>query len=507
MGLQIFANIDATSLGGARVVSSTDLRSKSFKQFAAGDAVVVDIFLTGQNGALDIQAYPTRRLGIGSINAKPTGGTFDIGSQTGLAYNISASDLQTAITAEVAACTITQLAPFTFKCEFNANGDQTIPSIDATALTPSSTVSIQAIVEGTGSVKEQWLIRLFENPIAIVDSNWTNISGNGVRGTLNLGTVGVYDLLDSNTSVNTTIELEITDANGDIQTIFQAPLTLTGEVIGQGVTGVASFGSYATAAQLAAGFTRSTYVFVSDADGSDSEGQRGRADKPYKTTSAGFTASQAGDVVVIRDGDFSSSSNTPVNNTYIRVEPKAIGPTLFGFGNSFSCEGKFTKISDFASATLKGFNATFDYVSVGSGGDCFFDNCDFIGDSTTNASLSISGGGTTHLRNCRVTATVAGLDCLRTQSNTDIILANDTEFISEDGGNGIQILGTALPSVQLKDCAIKTVVTGTYTAPKAIKQTSATSTIYVLGSLSSTHDTDGVVLDGGIHTVNSNFDL
>jgi hypothetical protein len=359
MGLQIFANIDATSLGGARVVSSTDLRSKSFKQFAAGDAVVVDIFLTGQNGALDIQAYPTRRLGIGSINAKPTGGTFDIGSQTGLAYNISASDLQTAITAEVAACTITQLAPFTFKCEFNANGDQTIPSIDATALTPSSTVSIQAIVEGTGSVKEQWLIRLFENPIAIVDSNWTNISGNGVRGTLNLGTVGVYDLLDSNTSVNTTIELEITDANGDIQTIFQAPLTLTGEVIGQGVTGVASFGSYATAAQLAAGFTRSTYVFVSDADGSDSGGQRGRADKPYKTTAAGFTASQSGDVVVIRDGDFSSSSNTPVNNTYIRVEPKAIGPTLFGFGNSFSCEGKFTKISDFSSATLKGIQCNF----------------------------------------------------------------------------------------------------------------------------------------------------
>jgi hypothetical protein len=64
-----------------------------------------------------------------------------------------------------------------------------------------------------------------------------------------------------------------------------------------------------------------------------------------------------------------------------------------------------------------------------------------------------------------VTATVAGLDCLRTQTSTDVILANDTEFISEDGGNGIQVIGTALPNVQLKDCAIKTVVTGTYTAP------------------------------------------
>ena len=510
MGLSIFANIDATSLGGARVVSATDLRSKSFKQFAAGDNVVVDLFLTSQNGLLDIQSYPTVRLGIGSLNARPTGGTWDLGSETGLDYDISASALQTAITSEVAACVVTSLSTsgYVFKCKFNANGARTIPSVDATGLTPSSTVSIQEIVAGDGSTREEWLIRIFQNPIALVDSSWTNISGNGIRGALNLGTIGVYDLLDDNTSVTTTIELEITDADGDIQTIFQAPLTITGEVIGQGVTGVASFGSYATAAQLAAGFTRRNYLFVSQA-GSDITGTRNREDLPFLSPQAAGNASQAGDVIVLRDGDFSLQFLTPLAGRYVLAMPNVIGPQLIG-SYAFDFEGEFSAIYDVTAATINGYNAKLQYASVGAGGDVSLYNSritdEFAG--ATHA-LILSGGGRCYLQNCKVRATKAGRPGVLLQDAADKLFIVDSEIIAEDGGDGIKYVNTSIGEVQLKDVAIKTVVTGTYTTPKSINcsSTLTTATVQVMGSVSTTHDTQRINFDGGIHMLNSNYDI
>ena len=307
MGLQIYANIDATSLATGRVQNANDLRSKSFKQLAAGDSTVVDLFLTGQNGLQDIQTYPTVRLGIGSINARPTGGTWDLGAQTGLAFDISAAALDTAITAEVAACTVTQITDFVYKVVFTANGDQTIPTVDATGLTPSSTVSINTLVAGDGSTPEQWIIRIFKNPIALIDSNFTNIAGSGIRGALNLGTEGIYELLGTSTSASTTIELELTDASGDIQTIFQAPLTITGEVIGQGVTGVAAFNSYATTAEIVAGFEKDNTIFVAK-NGSDATGTVGRFDLPFLTGNAAEDAASSGDTIIVFPGDYSGES-------------------------------------------------------------------------------------------------------------------------------------------------------------------------------------------------------
>ena len=178
MGIQIYGNLDAGSLASGKAQSVNNLSATGIRNLVAGDSIDVEVFLTSQTGLVNIQNF-TCRLAIGDINAEPTGGTWDLGSTTGLAYNLSASDLQTAITSEASANTTTELAPFTFKTVFSANGAQTIPTIDATGLTPSSSVSIEKLVVGDGSTKEQWLTRIFRNPLTLQDT-FTNFTKTGI---------------------------------------------------------------------------------------------------------------------------------------------------------------------------------------------------------------------------------------------------------------------------------------------------------------------------------------
>ena len=139
MGLQIYGNIDAGSLLNGKVQSANNLVSSGIKNLVAGDGLELELFLTSQSGLVNIQDYSVR-IGIGDLNARPTGGTFDLGSQTGLAHNIDASTLQTKITAATSgtpANTTTQLSPFVFKTVFTANGSQTIPTICLLYTSPS----------------------------------------------------------------------------------------------------------------------------------------------------------------------------------------------------------------------------------------------------------------------------------------------------------------------------------------------------------------------------------
>ena len=264
MAIDLFVNIDASSLDQARANSHRSLRSIGFKELVAGDTEVFDVYLVGNNtrysnAYYNIQDYSVR-MGLGTLNGKPTGGTWSLGAQTALAHDIDAAGLQTAFTAEVAACTVTKFADFVYKVTFDSVGAQTIPSVDATNLSPDSTVNIAEMVAGDGSTKAEWLIRFYANPIAY-NSTWTPIDQDlwnsssvmkGYRGTLNLGTSGVYDLMGNASSVVTTIEIEITDGSGYIQTVLQMPIKITGEVLGQGATGTVEFDSYLTAADIGA---------------------------------------------------------------------------------------------------------------------------------------------------------------------------------------------------------------------------------------------------------------
>lgn len=246
MGLQIFGNLDRNTLPAGLVFSGVNLNQKPSPNFVAGDNISVDIFLTSNDGIQDIQAYTAQRLAIGPVNAKPTGGTYKVDyggtSNVTLNFDASAQDFADAINTNAPSVpspvTGTQIAPFTYIIDFGTVGTCSLPTVDSSGLTPSSAVSVQKLVTGDSSTKEQWLVRLFQNPIAFINSDWTNFtdaSGNkGIRGSLNLATEGVYDSLDSNESFQSTLELELTDSSGNLQTIFQAPITILADVIGLG---------------------------------------------------------------------------------------------------------------------------------------------------------------------------------------------------------------------------------------------------------------------------------
>lgn len=251
MGLQIYANLDAVDLQFGRVQSTTDLRPKEFKQFPVADSTTIDLYLTGQDGLLNIQDYLEVQLGVGEIGARPSAGTWKmlVGAETPIAFDASATALESVISSDINPCAVSLLAPYVYKVKFDSVGLQTLPSVDATDLTPNSSANISTFVIGDATTREEWLIRVFQNPLALTNS-WTNTSDGGLRGNLSLGTAGIYELLGSNSSVESTLELELKDVYGNITTVFQVPIRITNEVIGQGATGVAAFGSYATTVEL-----------------------------------------------------------------------------------------------------------------------------------------------------------------------------------------------------------------------------------------------------------------
>lgn len=514
MGLSIYANIDAVSLGTARVQSASDLRPRNFKQLSAGDQTVVDVFLTGQDGLQNIQDYPTRRLGIGALNARPTGGTWDLGAQTGLAYNISDTALDTAITAEVAACTVTELASFVYKVVFDANGAQSIPAVDATGLAPSSTVNIQRLVTGDASTREQWLIRIFQNPIALIDSSWTNISGNGIRGALNLGTEGIYSLLGDSTSVTTNIELELTDTNGDIQTIFQVPITITSEVIGPGVSGVAAFDSYATGAQLVDAATRSNYIIVSAASGSDSDGLREREDRPFATPSAAFAVATANDVIVVRDGNFSNDELTLPDSVTVAINPSAVGPICSTTATRQSILiGAFSGLVHEGTGTITLGAVDMNFVDIkGASGNVSITNSKISArDIETRNAVQITGGCSVKIDNCRITSEDAGEAAIEVSTFTGSVLLSDCEVKSSTAtgtfaADALKIVSTLTGSIQIKNCTFIGTSTGTYLA-EAIRADTA-CTVQIQGSLNSNVDVSSTVtLSGGMLQTDSNFNI
>lgn len=329
MGQSVYINFDTENLRSARCRGVADLRPQKFTQFVVGDSVDLDLYLTGTEGALNIQDYSEIRLGIGNLDGRPESGSYEVdGSQT-LAYNHTASDLQTAVASITAANNTTQLANFVFKVQFNSAGAQTIPTIDQTLLQPRSTVAVTRLVTGDATTKEVWLWRLFRQPLAFTNT-FTNITDtNGVRGTLSLATAGLYELIAESDSVKTFFEVELTSSEGNVRTVLQAQITLNGEVIGHSFSGTVPSGGAMPAEATAflqsfpdpeivgdlsvGGFDLSTgaadgYVLTSDANGSaswqiaSSASDKGFFDTPSDLSSA-YPTGQDGWYAIVASTD------------------------------------------------------------------------------------------------------------------------------------------------------------------------------------------------------------
>jgi len=241
MGQSVYINFDTENLRSARCRGITDLRNQKFTQFVVGDSIELDLYLTGSDGALNIQDYSEIRLGMGNLDARPESGSYVVGGTETLAYDHSAADLQTAVAAISSSNMTTELTGFVFKVQFDADGAQTLPTIDNTLLQPRSTVSVTRLVTGDATTKEVWLWRLFRDPLAFTNT-FTNIADNGVRATLSLATAGLYELIEQSDSVKTFFEVELTSTDGNVRTVLQASVSLNGEVIGHNFSGTVPSG-------------------------------------------------------------------------------------------------------------------------------------------------------------------------------------------------------------------------------------------------------------------------
>ncbi len=244
----LFVNVNAPTLAGSRVVSSTNNQAEPWRRFVIGDLRDLNLYFTDGAGAyVDVSGYTDFRVGVGGINDRPTGGTFVVtggaGAET-IAFDASAAAMDTAITAAQAACTVTSPVSGVWIVKFDAVGAQSLPSTDASLLTPDSTVSVKRLVTGDGSTKEEWIIRNFQVPWAYSES-WSNIT-NGVTGGLNFGTENLHKAMGTDDSLAGYFEIELTDASANISTVVQAPVTIQGPVIGDGVAGAGAFASYLT---------------------------------------------------------------------------------------------------------------------------------------------------------------------------------------------------------------------------------------------------------------------
>ena len=236
MGQSVYINFDTENLRSARCRGIGDLRNQKFTQFVVGDSIELDLYLTGTGGELDIQDYSEIRVGMGNLDDRPESGSYQVAGSETLAYNHSASDLQTAVASVASSNVTTELTGFVFKIQFDAVGAQNIPSLDITLLQPRSTVSVTRLVTGDATTKEVWLWRLFRDPLAFTNT-FTNIANKGVRGTLSLATAGLYELIAQSGSVKTFFEVELTSSAGNVRTILQAQVDLNGEVIGHSFSG------------------------------------------------------------------------------------------------------------------------------------------------------------------------------------------------------------------------------------------------------------------------------
>ena len=515
MGLQIYANIDATGLQFGRVQSATDLRPKAFREFPIADSTAIDLYLTGQDGELNIQDYPSIQLGVGSLAGRPSSGTWKmlVGAETPLAFDAAAAALESVISTDINPCTVQLLAPYVYKVKFDSFGEQTLPSVDATDLNPNSSANISIFVSGDATTKEEWLIRLFKNPLALTNS-WTNTNDGGVRGNLALGTAGIYQLLGSNSSVTSTLELELTDIAGNITTIFQVQIKIIGEVIGQGATGVAAFGTYATYAALAAAETREKFILVSEAGGSDSTGLREREDRAFATPSAAVAVAVTGDMIIIRDGNFSGDNITIPDGVTIVSNPTAIGPLCSSIGTSeFTLIGPFTGLNheSTGAATLAAVDMLFVNIQNTDGSVSISNSILSSNDAIIYEALRVTGGGQIRIDNCRITNSNAGQAAAKVTSFAGSLILSECQIKSSTPAepipaDGIQIVSALTGSIQLKNCTI--ISTSSIADDSAAIRTDTACTVQVQGSLNANLDVGvDVTLQGGMINTDTTYDI
>lgn len=532
MANQIFVNADAVTLGDGVCLNLNDLRRKSVKNFGIGDAPVFEIFLTGQRGAQDIQTqFSTFKLGVGTPGASTftTGDVTITGSGGGTTItnaNLdSASTWQSTIATETAANTTTALDTYKFHVKFTANGARTLPTVTNT-IDPASSVSIVRLVTGTASVKEQWLVQVFNNPIALQTSHnpitrtFNGASVNGIEMTLGLQTAELVKALGSSSSLTTTLEFEATDTNTNQITLFQVPFTVTTETIGSGTGATATYSNFLVASDLDSFRQRANTVFVSDSRGNDTTGTADKRNKPFATITAAIAAAGSGDAMVIEDGVFTSSANIIVNKPlFVELYPKVEIPGLSATQGLLDLRGPGKVNGSVLASTGAGTGDLFlrdvqvESVQINTAAETYIEDTKIIGQTVLASGASpvvvtsgSSAGGTCVFKNCRISERNQN-SLVNFDDSVGSFAFDGCTFETQSSSNAYIFEyenANRSPLVYVKDC----VMIGTRSDAKLFKKTNAAldPIIRFVGGLTTMNiETDP--FDGGQseYTVSGNF--
>lgn len=230
-----------------------------FRDLIVGDNLDLTLQFQGEDGELiDLSGY-TIRLSIGSPNARASGGTFTVDDDngnvaSGLAYNITAAALQTALNAldggagpDGDTVTVTGQDGGPWRVKWDSAGSHNLLILDPTSLTPGCSQFVSRIVTGDGSTREEQFLRIYQTPLAFQDT-WT-ISSTSATAELSLGGIDLFTALGTATAIQRTLEIELTSGLGDITTVAQLPVVIRADLAAEGATDPVTFSTYQTQAE------------------------------------------------------------------------------------------------------------------------------------------------------------------------------------------------------------------------------------------------------------------
>lgn len=250
--------------------SSDVAQSADRISFWRDDALDIELHFLNINPAADRQpgrpfvyVDPTGwtvKVGAGSVDNEPTGGTFTItdpaASQTSaaIAYNASAATVQSAIraalTTNFSACTVSGDAggPWTID-RVTTGAFTTNPTTTTAAITPSGSVGVVINTEdGTSALSEKWQLSLASAMPIYKDTGWSALSSASV--TVTKPQAGLNTPAGSKKNTIFRIQWNSDAYSGNVSLLF------TGDT----VSGTVSFPYNATEAQMVTAFELHTDV-------------------------------------------------------------------------------------------------------------------------------------------------------------------------------------------------------------------------------------------------------
>jgi hypothetical protein len=267
--------------------------------FVRGDNNPTEIYLVAEPGGYHSDSGSgsvTPKLAIVTPGATPTGGTFKVehsaNASTAIAYNETAANLETILNAiaSVSAAggvTVSGESPCWTITWVNTGAQSDFTEND-NSLTPDGSIGISKITDGDGSTQEVIAFELKRQPHTI-QTTWSTIT-NGWSADFAMVDQKLCDLLNGAASVETTLELEVTDASGKIRTYAQVPCLLLGDGINTGAIANQVGSTYYTAAEADNLFCKRAQDLADLASASTARGNLG-----IDATTTPFTPTVAGD--------------------------------------------------------------------------------------------------------------------------------------------------------------------------------------------------------------------